>query len=149
MNEIIKQGMNQINKRRVPMFKHEKGFTLIELIMVIVLLALLAIVAVPQFTNLQNEARVAAEQGVVGGVRSGIYTVYAANLAQNVTPAYPATLGGSGACTVAAPCFGNVLQQPVTQDWTWLSATTYRGPSNATNVYTYNPTTGTFTQTTP
>ena len=133
------------------MFKRERGFTLIELIMVIVLLGLLAVVAVPIYTNLQTQARVSAEQGVVGGVRSGIYTVYAANLANNVTPAYPATLGGAiGACTVAAPCFGNVLSQPVTQDWTCLTAgLTFRGPSNATNVYTYAPLAGTFTQTTP
>ena len=133
------------------MLKHEKGFTLIELIMVIVLLGLLAVVAIPQYTNLQTEAKVAAEQGVVGGVRSGIYTKYAANLAQGVTPAYPATLGGAaGACTVANGCFGNVLAQPVTQDWTCLTAgLTYRGPSSATNIYTYAPGTGTFTQTTP
>jgi MSHA pilin protein MshA len=126
------------------MFKHEKGFTLIELIMVIVLLGLLAVVAIPQFTNLQTEAEEAAEQGVVGGVRSGIYTKYAANLAQGVTPAYPATLGGSAAaCSLANPCFGNVLAQPVTQDWTCATAgTVYTGPTGTS--YTYNPATGTF-----
>ena len=132
------------------MFKREKGFTLIELIMVIVLLGLLAIVAIPQYTNLQTQAKVSAEAGVVGGVRSGIYTKYAANLAQNVTPAYPATLGGSvGACTSSNGCFSNVLSQPVTQDWTCLTAgLTYRGPSSATNIYTYDPVAGTFSQTT-
>ncbi len=133
------------------MFKREKGFTLIELIMVIVLLGLLAVVAIPQFTNLQTEAKTAAEAGVVGGVRSGIYTKYAANLAQNVTPAYPATLGGTAAttCSVAAPCFANVLSQPVTQDWSCITAgLTFRGPSNATNIYTYDPVAGTFNKTT-
>ncbi len=63
------------------MINTKTGFTLIELIMVIVLLAILAVVAIPQYTNLQTQASVAAEQGVVGGVRSGIYTRYAANLA--------------------------------------------------------------------
>jgi len=126
------------------MFKREKGFTLIELIMVIVLLGLLAVVAIPQYTNLQTQAKTAAEQGVVGGVRSGIYTKYAANLAQNVTPAYPATLGGTAAvCSNANPCFGNVLSQPVTQDWTCTTAgTVYTGPAGTS--YTYNPSTGTF-----
>ena len=133
------------------MFRNQKGFTLIELIMVIVLLGLLAVVAIPQYTGLQNQANVAAEQGVVGGVRSGIYTKYAANLANGVTPAYPALLGGAvGACTTANGCFGNVLSQTITQSWSCLSAgLTYRGPSNATNVYTYDPVAGTFTQTTP
>jgi MSHA pilin protein MshA len=143
--------IDKTSKRRQPMFKREKGFTLIELVMVIVLLGLLAVVAIPQFTNLQTEAKTAAELGVVGGVRSGIYTKYAANLAQNVTPYYPATLGGGvGACTTANACFGNVLSQTVTQDWTVLTAgLTYRGPSNATNIYTYDPVAGTFTKTTP
>ena len=134
------------------MFRNQKGFTLIELIMVIVLLGLLAVVAIPQYTGLQNQANVAAEQGVVGGVRSGIYTKYAANLANGVTPAYPALLGGTAAtaCSVAAPCFANVLSQPITQSWSCLTAgLTYRGPSNVTNIYTYDPVAGTFTQTTP
>ena len=123
------------------MFKREKGFTLIELIMVIVLLGLLAVVAIPQYTNLQSQAKTAAELGVVGGVRSGIYTKYAANLANNVTPAYPASLGGSGNCTSASPCFANVLSQGVTQDWT-ASGAVFTGPAN--NSYTYSNTTGTF-----
>jgi prepilin-type N-terminal cleavage/methylation domain-containing protein len=126
------------------MFKREKGFTLIELIMVIVLLGLLAVVAIPQFTNLQTEAKQAATLGVVGGVRSGIYTKYAANLAQNVTPYYPATLGGTAAiCSVANPCFGSVLSQPVTQDWTCTTAgLVYTGPNGTS--YTYTPGTGVF-----
>ena len=123
------------------MFKRQKGFTLIELIMVIVLLGVLAVVAIPQYTNLQSQAKLAAEQGVVGGVRSGIYTKYAANLATNTTPYYPATLGGSGSCTTAAPCFGNVLAQPVTQDWS-VTGLVYTGPNAGT--YTYNSVTGTF-----
>ena len=134
------------------MFMSRKGFTLIELIMVIVLLGLLSIVAVPQYFGLQTNAKVAAEQGVVGGVRSGISTLHANNLANNVVPAFPATLGGAiGACTTANACFATVLDQGgVTQDWTCLTAgLTYRGPSNATNIYTYTPATGTFVQTTP
>ena len=123
------------------MFKREKGFTLIELIMVIVLLGLLAVVAIPQFTNLQTEAKQSATLGVVGGVRSGIYTKYAANLAQNVTPAYPATLDSNtnGACVT---CFSNVLSQPV-NDTNWTKAgLVYTGPNGV--AYTYNATTGTF-----
>ncbi len=123
------------------MFKHEKGFTLIELIMVIVLLGLLAVVAIPQYTNLQSEAKLAAEQGVVGGVRSGIYTKYSANLAQNITPAYPAALdaNASGACVT---CFSNVLSQPI-NDTNWTkSGLVYTGPNGGT--YTYTPLTGTF-----
>ena len=120
------------------MFMNRKGFTLIELIMVIVLLGLLAIVAIPKYYDLQNDAKIAAEKGVVGGVRAGIYTYFAKN------KAYPVTLGGAvGACTAANICFGNVLDQGgVQQDWTKDSSKTYVGPSGTT--YTYTAATGAF-----
>jgi prepilin-type N-terminal cleavage/methylation domain-containing protein len=52
------------------------GFTLIELIMVIVILGILAAVAVPKYFNLQDDAKMAAEMGVAGGVRSGIGIIH-------------------------------------------------------------------------
>lgn len=121
------------------MFIHRKGFTLIELIMVIVLLGLLAIVAIPKYYDLQTDAKTAAEKGVVGGVRAGIYTYFAQN------KAYPATLGGAaGACTSGNPCFGTVLDQGgIQQDWTCGTAgLVYTGPAG--NTYTYTPGTGAF-----
>lgn len=53
----------------------QKGFTLIELIFVVVLLGILSVIAVPKFSGLQNEARLAAAQGVKASLES------AANLA--------------------------------------------------------------------
>ncbi|MDD5282485.1 MAG: prepilin-type N-terminal cleavage/methylation domain-containing protein [Candidatus Omnitrophica bacterium] len=117
----------------------KKGFTLIELIMIIVILGILAAVAVPKYFDLQTSAKEAAEKGVVGGVRAGIYTYFAQN------KAYPATLdsAATAACATGNICFDTVLQQGgVTSDWTKASATSYTGPAG--NTYTYTAATGDF-----
>ncbi|MDD5356298.1 MAG: prepilin-type N-terminal cleavage/methylation domain-containing protein [Candidatus Omnitrophica bacterium] len=116
-----------------------KGFTLIELIMIIVILGILAAVAVPKYFDLQTSAKEAAEKGVVGGVRAGIYTYFAQN------KAYPSTLDAAttAACSPTNVCFDTILQQGgVTSDWTKASSTTYTGPAG--NTYTYTSSTGDF-----
>ena len=131
------------------MNRKNRGFTLIELIMVIVILGILAVVAIPRFQNLSTNANTSAEQGVVGGVRAGIATLHASNVAAvpPIVPNYPATLDAAalGACTVANACFGTVLAQGgITSGWTKVTATTYTGPVVPAVTYTYTPATGTF-----
>ena len=131
------------------MNRKKQGFTLIELIMVIVILGILAVVAIPRFTNLSINANASAEQGVVGGVRAGIATLHANNVANNVVPNYPATLDGAAvaACTTTNACFGTVLSQGgVTSSWVKTGALTYTGPDTVAGLtYTYDPATGAFT----
>ncbi len=113
----------------------KKGFTLIELIMIIVILGILAAVAVPKYFDLQGEAKIAAEKGVVGGVRAGILTYFVQY------KAYPTELdaASSAACTTANICFNAILQQGgITSDWTKASAVTYTGPAGV--LYTYTTT---------
>ena len=119
------------------MVRHSvQGFTLIELVMVIVIIGILAVVAIPRFIDLADQARAAAEQGVVGGVRGGIYTYYAANRT------FPTSLDtqSDGACV---SCFDEVLTQGGVNDALWNKAgNTYTGPTGTS--YTYNSADGTF-----
>ena len=54
-----------------------KGFTLVELIAVMVVLAILAGVAAPRFFNYGDQARTAALEGSLGGMRSALAQYYA------------------------------------------------------------------------
>jgi len=118
---------------------HKKGFTLIELVMVIVITGILSAVAVPKYFDLQDKAKLAAENGVVGGVRSGVYTYFTNH------KAYPATLDTATnvACATSNICFDTVLQQNgITSGWTKTASLSYQGPAG--NNYIYQPSDGSF-----
>ncbi len=99
---------------------------------------LLAAVAIPRFVQLTEEAKGASEEGMVGSVRSGIYTYYAVNRS------FPSTLdnASAGYCASDNPCFGNVLEYEVTRDWKKISDNLYKGPAG--NLYNYDSYNGSF-----
>lgn len=66
---------------------NQRGFTLIEIIVVIVLLGLLSAVAVPKFVGLQEEARNASAQGVLGAAEGAASINFAAGLVGATQPA--------------------------------------------------------------
>jgi MSHA pilin protein MshA len=83
----------------------QHGFTLVELVIVIVILAILAAIALPRYINVTNQARIAAVNGVAGGIRSAVAVAQAAYFAAGNTAATTVTMIGipaPGTATVTA-----------------------------------------------
>ena len=122
------------------LLREERGFTLIELVMVIVVLGILAVVAIPKYADLRYEAKEAAEKGVAGAVRGGIYAAHAESLMNDATNLWPTSLeGAAGAAVFEAVLTAGI--DTLSTGWS-VSGNTYTGPTDST--YTYDPNNGTF-----
>jgi MSHA pilin protein MshA len=82
--------------------KNEKGFTLIELIMIIVILGILAAMAIPRYVSVQQDARIAAVNGLAGGVRAAAAIVHAKSVleGEDTSAAASVTMEGTAVATV-------------------------------------------------
>jgi type II secretory pathway pseudopilin PulG len=118
----------------------EKAFSLTEMVMIIVIIGILAAAVVARYFDITNEAKAAAEKGVVAGAVAGIYTYYLQNRA------YPPSLDSAGvgqACVPGNACFTAVLGHGgITQDWVKAGVNTYVGPTGT--IYVYVPNDGSF-----
>ncbi len=74
--------------------KHS-GFTLIELVIVIVILGILAAAALPRFSDLSQDARLAAVNGLAGSIRSAASIAHATQLAKGYSSGVAVNLDGT------------------------------------------------------
>lgn len=97
----------------------------------------------PQYFNLQDVAKAAAEKGVLGGIRSGLFTY--SGYYKTWPPYLDGAQDGVDCATKALPCFSIVLGQDAISDGSWykVDSTHYQGPLR-NYTYTYTPDTGYF-----
>ena len=127
-------GVLKVKNNRTKAQNKQQGFTLIELIVVIVILGIMSAVAVPQFINLQQDAKQAVMQGVEGSVRSAATLVYSKALIEGVEGAATATVTIQTGLTVdtvfgypAATAAGIVAAVDLTGATNSVDATTTAG----------------------
>lgn len=78
------------------LYKKEKGFTLVELMIVIIILAILTAIAVPSYLVLRNRARTAAAQSEMKNIATALEMYQADYEAYPLTADYPAVLTSGG-----------------------------------------------------
>jgi len=71
------------------MFRNQKGFTLIELVIIIVALGIIASVAIPKYKSIVEESREASCRASLGGLRSGVSIYYARMAIETGTATWP------------------------------------------------------------
>ena len=78
--------------------RSQKGLTLVELMVVVAIIAIIAAVAITVFQDIQKKAKLAADQGNIAAMRSGVAIYYGKH---NGT--FPANFGNVESLVTPAP----------------------------------------------
>lgn len=128
------------------MLKRNSGFTLIELIFIIVCIGVLAYFAIPKFIDISGETGRAAEDEMVGKIKTGLQLYGAEYMVNNGQASYPPELddASAGQSSTENRFFTNVLQEPYGgSNWQKENGTVYIGPTGTR--YVYDNSSGAFT----